>query len=133
MTREEAYALRRAMVAAAASLDDQTASTAPCIFARMQYDGSLIPAGTRIHWRGSVRRAAVDLWDREENSPDAAPALWSDIAYRAGYRIIPEVITAAEAFADGELGWWGDTLYRSLIGGNVWTPEAYPAGWEVVT
>lgn len=133
MTRAEAYALRRAMVTGAASLNDKTASTAPEIFDRMRYDGALIPAGTRINWNGSVKRAAVDLWDREENSPDAAPTLWSDIAYREGYRIIPEVIPAAEAFADGELGWWGDTLYRSLIGGNVWTPDAYPSGWEVVT
>lgn len=59
-------------------------------------------------------------------------ALWEDIAYREGYRIIPAVITAGTAFAKGEFGWWGDTMYKSLIDANVYTPEAYPAGWEVV-
>lgn len=40
-------------------------------------------------------------------------------------------ITAGTAFALDECGWWGDTLYRSTISANVWTPEQYPAGWKV--
>lgn len=86
--------------------------------------------GTRICWNGMVKRAAVDLWDTPENAPDTAPTLWEDIQYKQGYRIIPEVITAGQAFALGELGWWGDSLYKSLLSSNVWTPEGYPAGWE---
>ena len=39
---------------------------------------------------------------------------------------------AVRAYALGECGWWGDVLYRSTIASNVWTPEAYPAGWEAV-
>jgi len=31
-----------------------------------------------------------------------------------------------------ELGWWGDTLYRSLQDGNTWTPEQYAPAWEKV-
>lgn len=114
----------------AESLDDQTVSTAPEVLPRLRGDGSLIKSGTRICWKGMVKRAAVDLWDTPENAPDAAPTLWEDIQYRQGYRIIPEVITAGLAFALGELGWWGDSLYKSLLNSNVWTPEGYPAGWE---
>jgi hypothetical protein len=36
------------------------------------------------------------------------------------------------AFAKDELGWREDVLYKSLIDANVWTPEAYPSGWEIV-
>lgn len=32
-----------------------------------------------------------------------------------------------------ECGWWGDTLYRSKLAANVYTPEQYSAGWEAVT
>lgn len=128
---KHAYDVRAAMEAAAPSLDDQVASTAPEMFPRLKGNGALIPAGTRINWGGTVKRAAVDLWDTPENTPDAAPTLWEDLAYREGIRIIPETITAGTAFSEGELGWWEDTLYRSLIDANVWTPEAYPAGWEV--
>lgn len=31
-----------------------------------------------------------------------------------------------------ERGWWKDTLYKSTLDNNVWTPEQYPSGWEEV-
>ena len=129
---EKAHKMRAAMETAAVSLDDATASTAPELFPRLKGDGSLVKAGTRICWGGTLKRAAVDLWDNAENTPDAAPTLWEDIDYRDGYRIIPETITVGLAFAKGERGWWGDVLYASTMDANVWTPEAYPAGWEIV-
>jgi hypothetical protein len=132
MKRAEAYRLRSIVEQAAASLDDKTASTAPTLFGRLKQDGALVKAGTRINWHGTLKRAAVDLWDRLENTPDAAPALWEDIAYRDGYRIIPAVLTAGTAFSKGERGWWGDTLYESVVDANVYTPEQYAQNWRVV-
>ena len=131
MNRAEALRLRAIIETAAASLDDKMASTAPTLFPRLKQDGSLIKAGTRINHNGSIKRAAVDLWDTVDNSPDNAPTLWEDILYRDGYRIIPDVITAGTAFALDELGWWGDKLYKSLLSANVYTPEQYPNGWEL--
>lgn len=131
MNRAEALKLRAIIETAAASLDDKTASTAPTLFPRLKQNGSLIKAGTRINHNGSIKRAAVDLWDTADNSPDNAPTLWEDILYRDGYRIIPDVITAGTAFALDELGWWGDKLYKSLLSANVYTPEQYPNGWEL--
>lgn len=131
MNRAEALRLRAIIETAAASLDDKTASTAPTLFRRLKQDGTLIEAGTRINHNGSIKRAAVDLWDTEANNPDNAPTLWEDILYRDGYRIIPDVITAGTAFALDELGWWGDKLYKSLLSANVYTPEQYPNGWEL--
>jgi len=113
-------------------VDDKTASVAPEVYDPMWYNGDLIKAGTRINWNGTLKRAAVDLWDTEEHNPDNAPMLWEDIAYRAGIRIIPDVITAGTAFAKGEQGWWGNVLYVSLIDNNVWTPDGYPDGWAVI-
>lgn len=133
MTRKEALRLRAIVEHAAASLDDQTASEGTALFPRLKQDGSLVKAGTRINWNGTLKRAAVDMWDTEANNPDNAPTLWEDIAYRDGFRVIPQTITAGTAFALDECGWWGDTLYRSTISGNVWTPEQYSAGWEAVT
>ena len=70
---EKARKMRAAMETAAVSLDDATASTAPEMFPRLKRDGSLVKAGTRICWGGTLKRAAVDLWDNAENTPDAAP------------------------------------------------------------
>lgn len=120
------------MTKAALALDDATASTAPEMFPRLKQDGSLISAGTRINHDGTVKRAAVDLWDTKENNPDNAPTLWADLSYKDGYRIIPEAITVTEAFADGECGWWNGVLYKSLTDNNVYTPEQYPDNWKKV-
>lgn len=133
MKRAEAIYLRSIVEQATTSLDDKTASTAATLFPRLKENGELIRSGVRINWNGTVKKAAVDLWDTVENNPDNAPTLWEDIAYRDGYRIIPQTITAGTAFALDECGWLGDTLYRSTISNNVWTPEQYPAGWEAVT
>lgn len=117
------------------SLDipDATASRMVDYYPELTGDGSLIKVGTKINWHGVLKQAAVDLWDTDGNTPDAAPALWSDIAYRAGVRIIPETITAAQAFALDELGWWQEHIYRSTIAANVYTPDQYAAGWEQLT
>lgn len=111
--------------------DDATASRAVEFHPEMKYDGSLIPAKTRINWYGKLKRSTVDIWDTKENNPDNAPILWEDIAYRDGFRVIPEVITATLAFSEGECGWWEDKLYRSVVNGNVYNPTVYPANWEV--
>ena len=112
--------------------DDATASRAVEFHPEMKYDGSLIPTKTRINWHGTLKRAAVDLWDTPENNPDNAPALWADLDYRDGFRIIPETITVTTAFSECEYGWWGDVLYKSKVGSNVYTPEQYAPNWEQV-
>lgn len=122
--------LRLAIEPTLETIPDEKASRMTDYFPGLKGDGSLIAAGTRINWRGQLKRAAVDLWDKPDSTPDAAPNLWEDIDYKDGVRIIPEIITAGTAFALDELGWWGGILYRSKLAANTYTPEQYPAGWE---
>ena len=133
MTITERANIQRAnILKAMMSLNDQDASITPEFYDCLKGKGDLIPVGTRINWNGRLKRAAVDLWDAEENNPDNAPSLWEDITYREGIRIIPSELTVGTAFAKDELGWWGEDLYKSLLDANTWIPEAYPAGWELV-
>lgn len=133
MTRQEAKNFVDSLTAIRDNAADDLASRAVALYPCLKEDGSLIKAGTRINWNGTLKRAAVDLWDTAENNPDNAPALWEDINYREGYRIIPDSITVGTAFSQGECGWWGGTLYRSLVDANVYTPEQYAPNWEQVT
>lgn len=132
LTRGAAKALFSGIEKLRDGATDAVASTAVSVYPHLKEDGSLVTAGTRINWNGDLKRAAADLWDTAENNPDNAPALWEDINYRKGYRIIPEVITVGLAFALDECGWWGDILYKSKLAANTYTPEQYPAGWEKV-
>lgn len=116
---ERARALRPYIVKSAASLTDADASLAPELFTRLTGSGSLVKAGMRINWGGTIKRAASDLWE--------------DIAYKQGFRLIPETITAGLAFSKGEKGWWQDELYESMLAANVWNPSVNPDGWKKIT
>ena len=96
---ERARKMRPYIVQAANALDDKTVSLAPELLGTLTGDGSLVKSGTRINWHGKIKKAAVDLWDTAQNTPDEAPDLWSDLAFLDGYRIIPEVFTAELAFS----------------------------------
>lgn len=132
MTRDRALQLRALLVKAAESLSDKDISVAPGLCDTMKYDGSLIVYKKRINWHGQIKMAAQDLWDKEENDPDHAPKLWTNIRYKDGYRYIEENMSAAEAFDLGERGWWNDVLYENLFQGNTYTPTQYPQGWKEV-
>lgn len=132
MKRSEALKLRSLIEQAVVSLDDKRASEGTSLFPRLKHDGALIKSGTRINWNGKLKRAAVDLWDTEINNPDNAPALWEDIAYVNGIRIIPETITATLVFSMDELGWWAGDVYRSKRDGNTFNPSVTPEWWEKV-
>ena len=130
-TAEEARAWRAQLEKALPAVPDKDASGCVDLYPTLKQDGKLIRAGTRINWGGWLKQATVDLWDTEENDPDHAPTLWAKILYKDGVRVIPDVISAAEAFALDELGWWNGAIYKSLIAANVYTPDAYPHGWEL--
>lgn len=134
MTRARAIQLRAVIEQAAQTLDEKTISEAPELCRTLKQDGSLVRAGTRINWNGTIKKAAVDLWDTEVNDPDHASSLWADIAYRDGYRIIPETITVTTAFSKGEKGWWTDgKLYESKVDSNVYTPAQYADNWKEIS
>ena len=129
---DKARVQRELILKAMENLDDQDASRVPEFYITLKYDGSFVPNGARVNWNGVLKKAVVDIWDREENNPDNAPTLWVNIDYKYGVRIIPATITVSTMFAKDELGWWNDILYKSLVDANVYTPDQYAANWIVV-
>ena len=130
MTRSEAQKLVADIVKLREAATDAQASLTVSVYPTLKQDSSLIKSGTRINHNGMIIRAAVDLYDTETNSPENAPTLWEALNYKDGYRIIPEVITVGTAFSKGELGWWKDELYKSLVDSNVYTPDQYAPNWS---
>lgn len=49
-----------------------------------------------------------------------------------GYPIWSQPSGAHDAYNTGDIVNYNGTLYKSVIDGNVWAPDAYPQGWEVV-
>ena len=131
---KRAMELRKSAMFGVVDLEDKQASEVVSLYPTMTYNGKLIKTGTRINFGEILFKAAVDLWDTEANNPENAPNLWEEIQYHNGIRIIPEVITVTTAFAKDELGYWkaDEKVYKSLLDANIYTPAAYPQGWEEV-
>lgn len=65
--------------------------------------------------------------------PDVTPALFRRVVDPGDeWPEIPEAITAEGAWMKGQKGTWKGKHYISLIDHNVWNPDAYPAGWQLV-
>lgn len=116
------------------SIPDETASRMVEYYPTMQdyEEGALIKGGTTIAHGGVLKRANVDLYNYVTNSPDNAPTLWTDIAYRDGVRVIPDPISAEQAYGLDELGWQDGRIWRSRMDGNVY-PVTQTDAWERVS
>lgn len=67
-------------------------------------------------------------------TPDATPSLYAPIGLNPqGYPKWSRPTGAHDAYNTGDIVDYNGTLYKSLIDGNVWSPEEYPAGWEVTS
>lgn len=66
-------------------------------------------------------------------TPDTAVSLFDVIGLdESGYPIWSQPTGAHDSYNAGDIVNYNGTLYKSVIDGNVHSPDAYPAGWEVV-
>ena len=64
--------------------------------------------------------------------PDASPSLYEPIGLnKEGYPVWSQPSGAHDAYSTGDVVDYNGVLYESLADGNVYSPEAYPAGWRV--
>lgn len=69
-----------------------------------------------------------------EWAPDTAASLYKAIGVTEdGYAEWAQPLGASDAYNAGDVVSYKGTLYKSTINGNVWAPDAYPAGWETVS
>lgn len=68
-----------------------------------------------------------------EWTPDTAASLYKAIGVtESGYAEWVQPLGASDAYNTGDVVSYKGTLYRSVIDSNVWAPDVYPTGWEIV-
>ena len=74
-----------------------------------------------------------DHTSAEEWTPDTATSLYKAIGMTSeGYPEWVQPLGASDAYNTGDIVSYNGKLYKSTIDGNVWAPDAYPAGWEAM-
>jgi outer membrane protein assembly factor BamB len=69
---------------------------------------------------------------QEDWKPDTTPSLYTPIGLDDdGYPIWAQPTGAHDAYNKGDIVDYNGTLYVSTMDGNTYSPDAYPAGWEL--
>lgn len=65
-------------------------------------------------------------------TPESTPSLYDAFGLdESGHTIWARPSGAHDAYNIGDIVNYNGTLYKSVINGNVWSPDEYAAGWEV--
>ena len=80
---------------------------------------------------GAVEEPKPEQPEPEPEQPDPAPEPEPEEPEPTDYPDFVQPTGAHDAYNTGDIVNYNGTLYKSLIDGNVWSPEAYPQGWEV--
>ena len=126
---QAAQRVREAMDVAGARLDDAAALDAMAIYPAWGAD-TAYAIGQRVRYGDKLYKCAQAHTSQGDWIRSATPALW----VRVSIEEWPEWVQptgAHDAYAKGDKVTYKGKRYMSLIDGNVHSPDAYPAGWEM--
>lgn len=94
--------------------------------------GDIISYGTNSVGDPQLYKVVQAHTSQADWTPDATASLYDAFGLdEGGYPVWSQPSGAHDAYNTGDIVNYNGTLYKSLIDGNTWAPDAYPAGWEV--
>lgn len=135
---EQAEAIREAMDVAGASLTDEQALTCVRLYraweiGRMYAVDDFLTYGMNGVGDPQLYKVAQAHTSQADWTPEAVPALYVPVGLTdEGYPVWSKPTGAHDAYNTGDIVDYNGELYESLINGNVYSPEEYPAGWKRV-
>ena len=134
---QAAEQLRKAIQMFAATLTDEQSLQIACVYDVYQVNKSynvddLFTYGTNSVGDPQLYRVVQAHISQADWTPDTTPALYTPIGLDdSGYDIWSKPTGAHDAYNIGDIVNYNGKLYKSKINGNVWSPDEYPAGWEL--
>ena len=139
MTRlQAAEQLRKALQIFAATLTDEQAMAVATVYPAWTVNtayavGDIISYGTNGVGDPQLYKVVQAHTSQAQWTPDAVPSLYDAFGLdESGYPLWAQPSGAHDAYNAGDIVNYNGTLYKSTINGNVWAPDVYPAGWELV-
>lgn len=137
MKLQAAEQLRRALQMFVQTLTDEQAIEVATVFPAYaegkEYKADeMFTYGTNAVGDPQLYRVVFGHISQTDWIPSETPALYTPVGLNAeGYPIWSQPTGAHDAYNIGDIVDYNGVLYESLIDGNVHSPEAYPAGWQV--
>ena len=129
---DAALPVRESMDAAGAMLTDEQAASVPALYSAWE-TGTAYNAGDRRTYVGVLYKCLQAHTSQNDWAPDVAVSLWATVLI-PDPDVIPDWVQpdSTNAYMKDDKVRYNGVVYRSLIDNNVWSPDAYPAGWEIV-
>lgn len=134
---EQAEAIREAMDVAGATLTEEQALECVRLYRPWEVGksytvGEYLTFGVNSVGDPQLYKVVQRHTSQADWEPDITPALYDAIGLDAdGYPVWSQPTGAHDAYNKGDIVNYNGVLYESLIDGNVYSPDAYPAGWVV--
>ena len=130
---ELAQKLRPYIEKAALSLTDADALEAVELFANWQSNVQY-EKDTRVKYDGILYKCLQAHTSQDAWTPTAAPSLWAKVLIPDENEIPEwEQPDSTNAYQIGDKVMFEGHIYESVIPNNIWSPSAYPAGWQLVS
>lgn len=133
MKREELLRIRRMIEKASVSLVDEDALEAVELFPTWR-EGKAYAVNDRIRYDGKLYKVVQAHTSQEDWTPDATPALYTEVAKPGEIPVWRQPTGAQDAYNKGDKVHYptiDDPVYESTIDNNVWSPVDYPQGWKL--
>lgn len=132
MTEQRARQLRTVISSAMQNEDDATVLANSMLLPEWE-DGVNYITGQKIRYGGVVYKVLQTHISQATWNPEDAPSLFAKVLI-PDEDVIPEweQPDATNPYMKGDTVMYKGVKYESLIDNNVWSPEAYPAGWQVI-
>lgn len=135
---QAAEQLRRALQLFSASLTDKQAMEVAAIYDPWEVGksyavGDIVAYGENGVGDPQLYKVVQTHTSQVDWTPDTAVSLFTAIGLDdGGYPVWSQPTGSHDAYSTGDIVNYNGTLYQSLIDGNVYSPDTYPAGWEEV-
>ena len=135
--QQAAEQFRRAVQMFAARLSEEQALEVATMYpeweaGRSYAVGDILQHGTNSVGDPQLYKVVQAHTSQADWLPEATPALYDAFGLNEqGYPVWSQPTGAHDAYNTGDIVDYNGILYKSLIDGNTWSPEAYPQGWEV--
>lgn len=134
--RQSMEQIRRALQMFVANLTDEQALEVATVYpayvvGKAYVTGEFFTYGENATGDPQLYKVVQNHTSAAEWKPDATPSLYTPIGLtEEGYPVWSRPTGAHDAYNTDDIVDYNGTLYKSLIDGNVYSPEEYPAGWE---
>ena len=130
--------LRRAVQMFAQTLTNEEAMEIATVYPSYEVGkaykaGEILTYGENGVGDPQLYKVVQDHTSQEDWMPSDSATLYEPIGLtEQGYPVWSKPSGAHDAYNTGDIVDYNGTLYKSLIDGNVYSPDEYPSGWEVV-